>query len=111
MGRDPESRPAPTAAGQADGGRSRRSRIPPPQGRAVDGIRVATIHLNGTIKARGIWFNISHPLRGQDVYVIYEREALMVFDTRGTLIIEHPWPAPGVQIRRQRQTPRTPQDL
>lgn len=71
--------------------------IPAPQGRAVDGIRVATIHLNGTIKARGIWFNISHTRRGQDVYVIYERDSLMVFDDRGSLIIEHPWPAAGVR--------------
>ena len=71
--------------------------IPPPQGRTIDEIRVATIHLNGTIKARGIWFNVSSPIRGHEVYVIYEREALMVFDTRGTLIIEHPWPAPGVR--------------
>ncbi len=65
--------------------------------RTIDEIRVATIHLNGTIKARGIWFNVSSPLRGHEVYVIYEREALMVLDTRGTRIIEHPWPAPGVR--------------
>ncbi|GAA1700674.1 integrase core domain-containing protein [Microbacterium sediminicola] len=71
--------------------------IPPPQGRAVNGIRVATVHLNGTIKARGIWFNISHTRRGQDVLVTYEREGIMIFDLDGTLIIEHPWPAPGVK--------------
>jgi hypothetical protein len=71
--------------------------IPAPQGRATAGIRVATIHLNGTIKARGIWFNISHTRRGQNVYVTYEREGIMIFDDRGTLIIEHPWPAPGVR--------------
>ena len=71
--------------------------IPVPQGRAAAGIRVATIHLNGTIKARGIWFNISHTRRGQNVYVIYQRDILMIFDDRGTLIIEHPWPAPRVK--------------
>ena len=52
---------------------------------------------NGTIKARGTWFNISHTRRGQDVYVIYEREGIMIFDLDGTLIIEHAWPAPGVK--------------
>jgi putative transposase len=71
--------------------------IPPMKGRATDDIRTATIHLNGTIKAYGTWFNISHTLRGQDVYVIYEHDSLIVFDTRGTLLIEHPWPAPGVK--------------
>jgi len=48
-----------------------------------------TIHLNGTVKARGIWFNISHTRRGQDVYVFYDRDSLMILDDRGTLIIEH----------------------
>lgn len=71
--------------------------IPTPHGRAADGIRVATIHLNGTIKARGVWFNISHTRRGEDVYVIYERDGIMIFDDRGTLIIERPWPAPGIR--------------
>ncbi|WP_448004491.1 hypothetical protein [Agromyces bauzanensis] len=64
--------------------------IPPPRGRTIDEIHVATIHLNGTIKARGIWFNVSSPLRGQDVHVIYERDSLSAFDTRGSLTIEHP---------------------
>jgi len=54
-----------------------------------------TIHPNGSIKARGTSFNVRYPLRGQDVYVIYEPTGLMVFDDRGTLIIEHLWPPPG----------------
>ena len=90
MGRDPESRTTPTAACEAEASHPAGRDHPTPQGRTIDEIRVATIHLNGTIKARGIWFNVSSPLRGHEVYVIYEREALMVFDTRGTLIIEHP---------------------
>jgi transposase InsO family protein len=70
---------------------------PSPNGRVLDGIRVATIHPNGSIKARGTSFNVSYPLRGQDVYVVYEPAGLMVFDDRGTLIIEHLWPPPGVK--------------
>ena len=56
-----------------------------------------TVHPNGSIKARGTTFNISYPLRGQHVYVVYEPAGLMVFDDRGTLIVEHLWPPPGVR--------------
>jgi hypothetical protein len=90
VGRDAESRPAEAAARRTAASDLKPRRDPGPQGRAAAGIRVATIHLNGTIKARGIWFNISHTRLGQDVYVIYERDGLMIFDDRGTLIIEHP---------------------
>jgi putative transposase len=63
----------------------------------LDGIRVATVHPNGSIRARGVNFNVSYPLRGQDVFLAYEPDTLMVFDDRGTLIIEHNWPPPGVK--------------
>jgi transposase InsO family protein len=70
---------------------------PSPNGRLREGIRVATIHSNGSIKARGIIFNVSYPLRGQDVYLIYEAAGIMIFDNRGTLLAEHNWPAPGIK--------------
>lgn len=70
---------------------------PSPNGRVRDGIRIATIHPNGSIKARGCIFNVSYPMRRQDVYVIYEAAGIMIFDTRGTLIVEHHWPPPGVK--------------
>jgi transposase InsO family protein len=70
---------------------------PSRNGRVRDGIRVATVHSNGSIKARGIIFNISYPLRGKDVLVIYEATGILVFDDRGTLIAEHLWPPPGVK--------------
>ena len=70
---------------------------PVPQGRTVDGIRVVTVHPNGSIKARGTTFNVSYLRRGQDVHVVYEPAGLMVFDDRGTLIIEYLWPPPGVK--------------
>jgi putative transposase len=69
---------------------------PSPNGRVLDGIRVATVHPNGSIKARGVIFNISYPLRGQDVFVLYEAAGIMVFDPQGTLIVEHLWPPPGI---------------
>lgn len=70
---------------------------PSPNGRLRDGIRVATVHPNGSIKARGIIFNVSYPLRGQDVYLIYEAAGIMIFDDRGTLLAEHNWPPPGIK--------------
>lgn len=69
---------------------------PSPNGRVLDGIRVATVHPNGSIKVRGVIFNISYPLRGQDVFVLYEAAGIMVFDPQGTLIVEHLWPPPGI---------------
>ena len=44
----------------------------------------------------GCIFNVSHPMRGQTVFV-YEVAGLMIFDDRGTLIAEHHWPPPGVK--------------
>mgnify|MGYP002386546156 FL=1 len=70
---------------------------PSRNGRVLDGIRVATIRPNGSIRARSVNFHISHALRGQDVFLIYETATLTVFNDRGTLIIEHNWPPPGVK--------------
>ena len=70
---------------------------PSPNGRVLDGIRVATVHPNGSIKVRGCIFNISYPLRGKDVFVLYAAAGIMVFDDRGTLIVEHLWPPPGIR--------------
>lgn len=70
---------------------------PSPNGRVLDGIRVATVHPNGSIKARGCIFNVSYPLRGKEVFVLYDAGGIMVFDDRGTLIVEHLWPPPGVK--------------
>ena len=70
---------------------------PSPNGRVRDGIRVATVHPNGSIKTRGCMFNISYALRGTDVFVLYEAAGIMVFDDRGTLIVEHLWPSPGIR--------------
>ncbi|WP_454149379.1 DDE-type integrase/transposase/recombinase [Microbacterium lacticum] len=70
---------------------------PSPNGRVRDGIRVATVHPNGSIKARGCIFNISYALRGTDVFVLYEAAGIMVFDDRGTLIVVHLWPSPGIR--------------
>ncbi len=70
---------------------------PSPNGRVLDGIRVATVHPNGSIKARGCIFNVSYPMRGKDVFVVYEAAGILVFDDRGTLIVEHLWPPPGIK--------------
>ena len=82
---------------------------PSPNGRVRDGIRVATVHPNGSIKARGCIFNISYALRGTDVFVLYEAAGIMVFDDRGTLIVEHLWPSPGIRYVGNGQ-PRGPKE-
>lgn len=63
----------------------------------LDGIRITTVHPNGSIKARGIIFNVSYPMRGKDVFVLYEPAGILVFDNQGTLIVEHLWPPPGIK--------------
>ena len=35
-------------------------------------------------------------MRGKDVFVVYEAAGILVFDDRGTLIVEHLWPPPGI---------------
>ena len=62
-----------------------------------DQVRVVKVAGNGTAYARGICFQTSRDHVGQHVFVVYEPEGVMIFDDRGTLIVEHPWPAPGIR--------------
>ena len=51
---------------------------------------------SGTVEFRGIRFGIGRALGGHRVCVIDAGKTVMIFDLHGTLIIEHPWPKPGV---------------
>ncbi|KQP67994.1 hypothetical protein ASF40_19565 [Microbacterium sp. Leaf288] len=77
-------------------GRYRTARISRSNGRVRDGIRVATVHPNGSINARGTIFKCSYPMRGKDVDLACEAGGIMIFDDRGTPVAEHNWPARGV---------------
>jgi hypothetical protein len=62
-----------------------------------DGIRLTRIRDNGTVVVRQVRFHVSRTLTGNLVYLVEDEAALLVFDDQGTLIIEHPWPAPGTK--------------
>jgi putative transposase len=70
---------------------------PRPAPSLPDGIRMTRIRDNGTVVVRQIRFHVSRTLTGNLVYLVEADLALMVFDDQGTLIIEHPWPAPGTK--------------
>ena len=68
-----------------------------PNSRATNEVRATRIRGNGTVKVRGVLFQTSSTLAGQNVHVVYEHDSVLFFDETGTLIIEHPWPAPGIR--------------
>jgi putative transposase len=59
----------------------------------IDGVRVTRIRDNGTVFIRQTRFHVSRTL----AYLVEQDAALLVFDSHGTLLIEHPWPAPGTK--------------
>ena len=62
-----------------------------------DGVRLTRIRDNGTVFLRGIRFHISRTLFGSLAYLVETEASLLVFNDQGTLLIEHPWPAPGTK--------------
>jgi transposase InsO family protein len=70
---------------------------PRPAQALPDGVRMTRIRDNGTVVVRQIRFHVSRTLTGNLVYLVEADTSLMVFDDQGTLIIEHPWPAPGTK--------------
>jgi len=79
--------------------------------RTIDEIRIVKVRRNGTVYARGVFFQTQHAMVGQTVYVIHETDDILIFDNRGTLITEKPWPGPGIKYVGSGQprghTPRT----
>ena len=57
---------------------------------AIDGRRMTHVRDNGTDFARGIRFQVSRNLFGALVCLVEEDDRLLVLDTDGTVIIEHP---------------------
>jgi len=64
---------------------------------ATDGRRMTHVRDSGTVFARGIRFQVSRTLFGTLVCLVEEDDRLLVLDADGTVIIEHPWPAPGTK--------------
>ena len=70
---------------------------PRPAPTLPDGVRMTRIRDNGTVFMCGIRFHVSRTLFGTLAYLVETDSSLMVFDDQGTLLIEHPWPAPGTK--------------
>ena len=62
-----------------------------------DGIRMTRIRDTGTVFRRGTRFHVSRTLAGNLAYLVETDTSLLVFDDQCTLLIEHPWPAPGTK--------------
>ena len=62
-----------------------------------DEVRVKRVGNTGAVEFRGIRFGIGRALAGHRVCVMDAGPSVMIFDLRGTLIIEHPWPKPGIK--------------
>ena len=68
----------------------------PPPGPSEE-IRVKLVGNTGAVEFRGIRFGIGRAFAAQRVCVMDAGNTVMVFDLRGTLIIEHSWPEPGTK--------------
>ena len=70
---------------------------PRPAAALPDGVRVTRIRDTGTVFRRGTLFHVSRTLAGSLAFLVETEATLQVFDDRGTLLIEHAWPAPGTR--------------
>ncbi|MBO1741764.1 transposase [Leifsonia sp. TF02-11] len=81
-------------------------------GRRDDGIRVKLVDRGGSVEFHGIRFGISRDYSKKRIAILDTGPTIMFFDLDGTLIIEQPWPSPGVKYvsngrpRGRRPNPR-----
>jgi transposase InsO family protein len=89
---------------------------PRPRGELIrpvgwDGIRITRVARNGIVQVRSTRFHVTRLLAGQTVLLIETYEHLLVFDDRGTEIMQHSWPKPGTAYvssgRPRGRRPRT----
>lgn len=59
-------------------------------------IRVARLS-HGSLRVRGTIFQIGGQYAGQDIHIIQGQDTVAFADAHGTIILEHPWPAPGTK--------------
>ena len=72
---------------------------------------VRTLTTAGTFRLAGVTYKVAGRRALEQVLVITDGDTITVADLDGEILIEHTRPAPGVSLRRQRQTPRhAPQD-
>jgi hypothetical protein len=58
---------------------------------------VKRVKTSGADGMRGVTYQIGRQRQGQTVYVVEKPATIAFHDQHGLLIIEHPWPAPGVK--------------
>lgn len=85
----------------------RRAASQPPLPGRTDDIRVKLVQAGGSVEFRGIKLGIGRALGGHRVCVMDAGKSVLIFDLRGTLIIEHSWPKPGTTYVSNRR-PRGP---
>lgn len=59
-------------------------------------IRIKVAHDRGSVEFRGIKFGLGRAFGGHRVCALDAGKTVQDFDLAGTLIIEHPWPKPGI---------------
>ena len=68
--------------------------------------RVRKLTTAGTFNLAGVNYKVDGRRALEQVLVITDGDTITVADLHGEILIEHTRPAPGGQLRRQRQTPR-----
>jgi putative transposase len=64
------------------------------------GVRITRVARNGIVQVRSTRFHVTRLLAGQTVYLIETNEHLLVFNDRGTEIMQHRSPKPGTVAHR-----------
>jgi transposase InsO family protein len=59
-------------------------------------VRALLIHSSGNVKVRRIQFHIDSRLAGHTVHVIETADTVTLTDIDGNVLLERPWPAPGI---------------
>lgn len=69
----------------------------PPTPRPDAGFRTLQVRANGSIRVRGVAFQIDSRRAGQPVHVLDTITEILITDTAGVILAHHPWPPDGVR--------------
>ncbi|MET4706122.1 putative transposase [Frigoribacterium sp. UYMn621] len=64
---------------------------------ALENMSAVKVKSSGAIAIRGVTYQIARELAGQTIYIAKQADGVKFFDSNGDLLLEHPWPAPGVK--------------
>ena len=66
-------------------------------GAPLEGLRPRRVKASGAIEIKGVSYQIARELAGHTIYIATPAEGVKIYDNTGDLLLEHPWPAPGVK--------------